>query len=99
MITRSKERQAILDAIENAGGPIGPRDIAAAMKAGNVRFLLLKLLQDFAIVRVRYGRYARRTLPFSAQELQLRGNINRSHCSHLRSHFDNPLERKLFPKT
>src|SRR5262249_22157260 len=43
-IRLTKERQEILDALEEAGGPLGPNQIAQAtgMKARNVRFLLTK---------------------------------------------------------
>ena len=51
---RSAERAAVLTAI-----PIGPNDIAATIgaKAGNVRFLLHKLLKDGEIEKAAYGTY------------------------------------------
>jgi DNA-binding IclR family transcriptional regulator len=68
---RSGERQAVLDAIETAGLPVGPQSIAAmtGMPVGNVRRLLGKLAKEFAITKVAYGRYVRRTAPLNAQEL------------------------------
>jgi hypothetical protein len=56
---RSAERQAVLDAVAEAGEPIGPNDIAAAtgMRAGNVRRLLGKLVNEGAIQKASYGRY------------------------------------------
>jgi AAA domain-containing protein/IclR-like helix-turn-helix domain-containing protein len=59
-VRRSAERTAILDAVAEAKEPIGPGDIATAagMKAGNVRFLLHKLMKDGAIEKAAYGRYA-----------------------------------------
>jgi AAA domain/Bifunctional DNA primase/polymerase, N-terminal len=58
-VRRSGERQAVLDAIEEAKQPIGPNDIAIAtrMKPGNVRFLLYKLAKEGVIENASYGRY------------------------------------------
>jgi hypothetical protein len=59
----SAERTTVLNAINEAGAPIGPSDIAAAtgMRAGNVRRLLGKLLKDGLIEKgERYGRYRRK---------------------------------------
>jgi hypothetical protein len=58
-IRRTKERSTVLEAIEEAGVPIGPSDIAAAtgMKAQNVRFLLRKLSKEAVIEKERYGKY------------------------------------------
>jgi hypothetical protein len=55
----TNERTTILQAIEEASEPVGPRDIADAtgMRAQNVRFLLGKLLKDGAIERAGYGKY------------------------------------------
>jgi hypothetical protein len=53
------ERAAIIQAVEEAGEPVGPRDIADAigMRAQNVRFLLSKLVKDGAIEKAAYGKY------------------------------------------
>lgn len=61
-IRRSTERSAVLDAIDDAGEPIGPSDIAAAagMRAGNVRRLLGKLAKEGLIEKERYGQYRRK---------------------------------------
>ena len=74
MMKRSRERQRVLKALAKARGPIGPNEIAAVtgMRAVNIRCLLGKLIKDFAVSKVAYGRYVRRTTPFSARELQLR---------------------------
>jgi AAA domain/IclR helix-turn-helix domain len=58
-LRRSNQRQAILDAITEAGEPIGPRIIAeiAGMRPSNVRFLLHKLLADGAVEKAGYGKY------------------------------------------
>jgi hypothetical protein len=58
-LRRSQERSAVLDAIRDAGEPIGPNDIAAAagMRAGNVGRLLGKLIKEGAIEKVTHGRY------------------------------------------
>jgi hypothetical protein len=58
-VRRSAERGAVLTAIDEADGPIGPNEIAAAanMKAGNVRFLLGKLVKEGAIAKASYGKY------------------------------------------
>jgi RecA-family ATPase len=60
-VQRSNERKTVLDAIEEAGEPIGPNDIAAAtgMKPVNVRYLLSKLLGDGMIEKAGYGKYRR----------------------------------------
>jgi hypothetical protein len=63
MVRQSSERTAVLDAIEEAGEPIGPNDIATAtgMRSGNVRRLLGKLIkQGAAIEKARYGKYRMR---------------------------------------
>jgi RecA-family ATPase len=59
MLRRSHERNAVLDAIQEAGEPVGPNDIATAagMRAGNVRRLLGKLVKEGAIEKVTRGRY------------------------------------------
>src|SRR5262249_49384894 len=58
-VRQSRQRTAILHAIEDAGEPVGPHDIAAApkTKATNVRFLLGKLVREGAIEKVERGRY------------------------------------------
>jgi RecA-family ATPase len=58
-VRRSTERTAILQAMEEAGEPVGPNDIAAAigMKAVNVRFLLGKLVKEGVVEKARYGKY------------------------------------------
>jgi predicted transcriptional regulator len=58
-VRRSSERQAVLDAIEEAKQPIGPNDIAdtAGTKATNVRKLLRKLVNEGVIEKSTYGRY------------------------------------------
>jgi AAA domain len=61
-IRRSAERTAILDAIDEAGEPVGPNDIAGTtgMKATNVRFLLGKLVKEGVIEKVARGKYRRK---------------------------------------
>jgi predicted transcriptional regulator len=58
-VRRSSERAAVLEAVEEAGQPIGPNDIAAVtgMRAGNVRRLLAKLAKEGVIQKAGYGRY------------------------------------------
>ena len=60
-IRLTKEREVILDALEEAGGPLGPNQIAAAtgMKATNIRKLLGKLLKENPplIKKAGYGKY------------------------------------------
>jgi hypothetical protein len=64
-IRRTKERTTVLDAIDEAGEPIGPNNIAAetGMKAGNVRFLLHQLRKEGAIEKASYGKYRARVKP------------------------------------
>jgi len=50
---RSAERAAVLTAIDDACEPIGSN----GAKAGNVRFLLHKLLKDGEIEKAAYGTY------------------------------------------
>src|SRR5262249_3599459 len=47
-IRHTKERNTVLNALEEAGEPVGPKTIAEAtgMKSGNVRRLLSKLLRE-----------------------------------------------------
>jgi RecA-family ATPase len=59
-VRRSTERGTVLTAINEAGEPVGPSDIARAtgMKAVNVRYLLKKLLQEGEIEKATtYGKY------------------------------------------
>jgi hypothetical protein len=58
-VQRSSERGAVLAAIDEAGEPIGPNEIAIAIgaRAGNVRFLLHKLQKEGDIEKVAYGKY------------------------------------------
>jgi RecA-family ATPase len=58
-IRLSGERRTILQALTEAGEPLGPNTIATAtgMKATNVRRLLLKLLRDGEIKKAGYGKY------------------------------------------
>ena len=55
----SRERQAVLDVLREAGEPLGPKAIAEALgkKEANIRFLLGKLVQEGAVRKVGYGRY------------------------------------------
>jgi hypothetical protein len=56
------ERKAILDALKNADEPLGPSAIAdgAAMKPGNVRRLLGKMVKSGEIIRTGRGKYRHR---------------------------------------
>jgi hypothetical protein len=56
---QSDERGRILRALDEAGEPIGPMDIASAagMKPANVRALLLKMQRDGTVEKEAYGRY------------------------------------------
>jgi len=59
-VRRSSERTAVLEAVEEAGAPIGPSTIAQAtgMKPVNVRKLLTKLVREGAIKKgAKYGQY------------------------------------------
>jgi hypothetical protein len=75
-IRRSAERTQIIDAITEAGQPIGPSDIATAtgMKSGNVRRLLGKLVKDGVIERAeKYGRYRPKSddLPYTGPQVDV----------------------------
>ena len=50
--------------ITEAGEPLGPNEIATAtgMKAGNIRFLLLKLVKDGLVEKSEYGKYKIRSV-------------------------------------
>jgi AAA domain/IclR helix-turn-helix domain len=63
-LRRSTERAKVLDAIKEAGDPIGPNNIASmvGMKAGSVRMLLQKLAKEGVIERVGYGKYQAKQL-------------------------------------
>jgi len=59
---RSRERSAVIEAIDEAGPePVGPNDIASVtgMKSGNVRRLLGKLVKEGIVEKAGYGRYQR----------------------------------------
>jgi RecA-family ATPase len=60
-IRRSTERTTILEAIQEAGEPVSPNNIAAAtgMRSGNVRRLLGKLVKEGDIEKAGYGKYRR----------------------------------------
>jgi predicted ATP-dependent serine protease len=61
-VRQSNERGAILAALEEAGEPLGPNEIAAAVgaKPVNVRKLLAKLASEGRIEKVKYGKYSLR---------------------------------------
>lgn len=67
-IRRSSQRQAVLDAITEAGEPVGPNNIAAeiGVRAVNVRMLLGKLVKEGIIEKARYGKYQMRGTAQSA---------------------------------
>ncbi len=59
-VTRSAQRKAILDALNNAvPDTMSSKEIAAVIKAedGNVRFLLTKMLKDGEVIRPERGQY------------------------------------------
>jgi hypothetical protein len=58
-VRMTTERATILQAIEDAGEPVGPGEIADAtgMRSQNVRFLLGKLLKEGAVKKAGYGKY------------------------------------------
>jgi hypothetical protein len=58
-VRRSTERTTILQAMEEAGEPVSPKDIADAsgMKPVNVRKLLGKLVKEGVVEKARYGKY------------------------------------------
>lgn len=58
-VQRSAQRRAILEALADAGEPMGPRDIADATgnTETNVKFLLRRMVADGEIVKVARGRY------------------------------------------
>ena len=58
-IHRTDERRVILEALLGSTDPLGPSDIAAltGFKSGNVRRLLLKMVQSGEISKAAYGKY------------------------------------------
>jgi hypothetical protein len=61
-VRRTNERARVLQAVDDAGEPLSPSDIAAAtgMKVSNVKFLLHKLLEEGVIEKPSYGKYQTR---------------------------------------
>jgi hypothetical protein len=61
-VRQSAQRTAILDAITEAGEPVGPDVIAReiGVRSVNVRKLLGKLVKDGAIEKAKYGKYQMR---------------------------------------
>jgi RecA-family ATPase len=59
-VRQSDERSAIVEALTEAGEPLGPNQIAATtgMRAGNVRRLLGKMKRDGAVEKTKRGKYA-----------------------------------------
>jgi hypothetical protein len=59
VVRRSEERNAILDILENAEEPMGPKEIADALgkPENNIKQLLFKMQKDGEIRKVRRGRY------------------------------------------
>ena len=62
VIRRSSQRTAVLDAITEAGEPVGPNIIATeiGVRSGSVRRLLGKLVKEGVIEKVKYGKYQMR---------------------------------------
>jgi DNA-binding Lrp family transcriptional regulator len=89
-VRQSAERAAILDAIAEAGQPIGPNDIATATgtKAGNVRFLLFKLVKEGVIEKAGYGKYQ---MPGTAQSAAPSNGNARARTAKARSDDDGPV--------
>jgi hypothetical protein len=60
-VRRSDERRAILDAIEEAGEPLGPTQIAdvTGMPSNNVRPLLLRMVRAGEVAKTERGKYGR----------------------------------------
>jgi hypothetical protein len=61
-VKRSTQRAAVLTALSEAPGPIGPRDIAddTGMKEANIRQLIVKLVKEGAVEKVARGQYKAR---------------------------------------
>jgi DNA-binding IclR family transcriptional regulator len=59
----SPQRKAIIQAIEQAGRPIGPTVLvkATGMRSANIRFLLHRIVKDGDVEKVGHGRYRVRT--------------------------------------
>jgi len=59
-VALSNERRTVLQALTEAGEPLGPNTIATVtgMKATNVRRLLIKLLREGEIKKAGYGKYS-----------------------------------------
>jgi hypothetical protein len=74
-IRRSTERNAVLGAIQEAGEPVGPNDIAATigMRAGNVRRLIGKLIKEGMIEKAGYGKSRPATLQQQQTEPSVTG--------------------------
>jgi hypothetical protein len=64
----STERTTVFEAIKEAKEPVGPNDVAAVtgLRPVSVRKLLVKLLKEGAIERVKYGRYQCASVTVSA---------------------------------
>ena len=62
-VRRSDERRQIIEALENANEPVGPKEIAmeTGMKPGSIRQLLIKMATAGEIEKVRYGKYSLNT--------------------------------------
>ena len=60
---QSEERQAILDVLEEAGEPMAPKDIAAALgkKPEAVRYLLMMMKKDGTVESPKKGIYSHNT--------------------------------------
>jgi len=58
-VRRSDERNAILEAIENADEPMGPKEIGDALgkPENNIKQLLFKMLKDGEVKKLSRGRY------------------------------------------
>jgi DNA-binding IclR family transcriptional regulator len=58
-VRTSNERQAILDAMREIGGPASPREIGrqSRLKTENVSKLLQKMARQGQVIRNTYGKY------------------------------------------
>lgn len=84
-VQRTDERQAIFDVLDEAGEPLGPKEIAERMSEStpdSVRHLLSRMFKEGVIAKATRGRYELNPFEQRSQRSQIHNDTNR-HCEYV----------------